>query len=75
MITHRHVSSPGNRRGFTVYLIFVLLFMLLFSGFLTQSIEMLALARMQSDYLDRECMVKPGTSWYLENLLGPAELE
>ncbi len=71
----RRFNSPAGRRGFTVYLIFVLLFFLLISGFMTQSIEMLALARMQSDLLDKESRVKPGSSWYLENLLGPAELE
>jgi len=54
---------------------FLLLFLMIFSGFLTQSIEILALAGMQSDYLSKESKVKSGSTWYLENLLGPAELE
>ncbi len=66
---------PAGRRGFTIYLIFVLLFLIIFSGFLAQSIEIFALAGMQSDYLGKENKVKPGSTWYLENLLGPAGLE
>jgi len=65
----------AGRRGFTIYLMFVLLFLIIFSGFLAQSIEIFALAGMQSDYLGKESKVKPGSAWYLENLLGPAGLE
>ncbi|KAF1083585.1 MAG: hypothetical protein GQF41_0363 [Candidatus Rifleibacterium amylolyticum] len=75
-MTNRTSSSVvGRRRGFTLYLMFLLLFLMIFSGFLTQSIEILALAGMQSDYLSKESKVKSGSTWYLENLLGPAELE
>ena len=68
-------STLRKRSGFTIYLIFLLLIFMLFSGFLTQSIEILALARLQSDSINKEGYVKPGSTWYLENLLGPAEQE
>jgi len=68
-------SFINKKRGFTLYLMFLLLFLMIFSGFLSQSIEILALAGMQSDYLSKESKVKPGSTWYLEKLLGPAELE
>jgi len=64
-----------RRRGFTIYLIFLLLFTMLISGFLTQSIEILALARMQTEFINQEGKVTAGSNWYLENLFGPAEFE
>lgn len=63
-----------SRRGFTVYLLFLMLFFVLMSAFLSQSIEILALARMQSEIIKSEGEIRSGNTWYLENLLGPAEL-
>ncbi len=63
-----------DRRGFTIYLVFLVMFLVLYSGFLTQSIEILDLAQMQTTLLSKENQVKPGTTWYLETLLGPAEI-
>lgn len=63
-----------DRRGFTIYLVFLVMFLVLYSGFLTQSIEILDLAQMQTTLLTKESQVKSGTTWYLETLLGPAEI-
>lgn len=63
-----------DRRGFTIYLAFLVMFLVIYSGFLTQSVEILALARMQTTLIAKESQMKPGTAWYLETLLGPAEM-
>ncbi|EKD84109.1 MAG: hypothetical protein ACD_39C00245G0005 [uncultured bacterium] len=62
----------SRRRGFTIYLMFLVLFLLLFSGFMSQSTEILALAKLQSGLINAEGQVKPGHTWYLDQLLGPS---
>jgi len=62
----------ARRRGFTVYLMFLVLFLLLFSSFMAQGIEILALARLQTRLISAEAQIKPGSAWYLDQLLGPS---
>lgn len=48
-----------NRRGFAVFFIFLVIILLLFSSFFSQSFEMLNIGRMQSRYLARICTITP----------------
>ncbi|MBU1107169.1 MAG: hypothetical protein KKB51_10915 [Candidatus Riflebacteria bacterium] len=62
-----------NRRGFTIYFIFLILFLILFSGFMSQSAEIINLASMQRRLISREGGVQPGYNWYLHLLREPVE--
>lgn len=63
----------NSRRGFTIYLMFLVMFLLLFSSFMSQSAEILNLAGMQRRLITREGGVEPGYNWYLHLLREPAE--
>ncbi|HAE40433.1 MAG TPA: hypothetical protein DCG57_17645 [Candidatus Riflebacteria bacterium] len=67
-----NLSLKNDRRGFTIYLMMLVMFLLLFSGFMSQSSEILALAQFQSRLIKAEGQVKPGHTWYLDQLLGPS---
>ena len=73
MISNIRFKAPAKRRGFIVYLIFLSLFIYIYSCFFAQILEIANLISSQNEILKIESTLKPGSSWYLENLLGPSE--
>lgn len=52
-------SVKGSRRGFTVFLMFVVLLLILSSELFSQSVEILALGRMQVRLLNKQGEIRP----------------
>lgn len=48
-----------KKKGFAVFFIFLVIMLILFASFFSQSIEMLSIGRMQSKYLAKICKVTP----------------
>ncbi|MDD2997569.1 MAG: hypothetical protein EOM80_02055 [Erysipelotrichia bacterium] len=49
----------NSKKGFTVFFIFLIMLLVLFSGFYTQGIEMFHIGWMQQKYLSKLAVIKP----------------